>query len=107
MANDRMEQINELVKRALSEILQQELPDFFMSVTEVKTSKDLSYAKIWISAIQNEEQIVKECEKKGKEIRMQLSQKIKLKTTPYLHFVLDKTEKEAAKIDKLIEESKK
>ena len=55
MSSHRIERVNTLIRREISELIQQELRDprldEFVSVTEVDTSPDLKYAKIYVSSM--------------------------------------------------------
>lgn len=106
MANDRMDQINKLVKKEIAVILQRLFPDHIITVTQVNVSKDLSYGKVWISSTGDDEEFLKLCKREAKEIRKELSSKLVLRRVPYIQFVLDKTEKEASKIEKIFNQLK-
>lgn len=107
MANDRMDQIDKLIKKEVAAILQRLFPEFIITVTQVKVSKDLSYSKIWVSGTGDDEEFLKLCKHEAKEIRRELASKVVLRRVPYLQFVLDGTEKEASKIEKIFNEIKK
>lgn len=107
MANDRMDKIDELVKREVAVILQMLFPDYIITVTQVKVSKDLSFSKIWISSNGDDIELLKLCKLEAKEIRQKLAKNVVLRRVPYIQFVLDQTEKEADKIERLISDIKK
>ena len=54
----RIERVNNLIRREISELLQRQVKDprlgGFVTVTEVSTSADLKYAKIFVSRIGGE-----------------------------------------------------
>ena len=103
MASRRIEKIDELIKHQLAATLPNFLgPDIFYSITQVDVSPDLSHAKIWISSLENTEELVKQIQHSAKEIRQELASEIKIRKTPYLHFAPDNTSREAAKIEKII-----
>ena len=56
----RIERVNSLIRRELSDLLQHEVKDprfgSFVAVTEVSTSPDLKYAKIFISRLGSAEE---------------------------------------------------
>jgi len=56
----RIERINNLIRRELSELLQRQVKDprlgTFTAVTAVSTSPDLKYAKVFVSCISSEEE---------------------------------------------------
>lgn len=55
----RIERVNNLIRQEISELLQRQVKDprlgSFVAVTEVSTSPDLRYAKIFISRIGSDE----------------------------------------------------
>ena len=57
MAN-RIERVNNLIRQEISELLQRQVKDprlgNFITITEVSTSPDLRYAKVFISRIGSE-----------------------------------------------------
>ncbi len=86
-----MEKIDELVKREVSKQLLLAFPDSIISVTDVEVSKDLSYAKIWISSLNDIDQTVKACQALAPEITRTLASRIKAKRVPKLSFIADKS----------------
>jgi ribosome-binding factor A len=107
MANDRMDQVDKLVKKDVAVILQRLFPEYIVAVTQVKVSKDLSFSKIWIAGSGDTEELLKLVKREAKEIRRELAKKLVLRRIPYLQFILDNTELEADKIEKLFLEIKK
>lgn len=102
MANERMHKIDELIKNNISVVLQRLFPDEIISVTQTHVSKDLSFAKIWISSIKDIDKNVRICQNHAREIQYELSQKLTIRKIPKLYFVADKTEEKAQKIDDLL-----
>ena len=56
----RIERVNNLIRREVSELIQHEVRDprldSFIAVTEVATSSDLKYAKIFVSCISGKQE---------------------------------------------------
>ena len=56
----RIERVNRLIRQEISELLQRQVKDprlgNFVAVTEVSTSPDLKYAKVFVSQIGSEEE---------------------------------------------------
>jgi len=104
---ERMPQVDELVKQEIAKIILRLFPEEFITVTQVHVTKDLSFAKVWISSFKNVESSVKKCESKAKEIRQVLAGRISLRKVPSLHFVPDQTEEKAENIDRLLDKIKK
>ncbi|MBI1883707.1 MAG: 30S ribosome-binding factor RbfA [Chlamydiae bacterium] len=100
----RMPRVNELIHRELSDIFQRDLcnPRFGMvTVTEVRTSKDLRYAKVFYSVYGKKEQqeaATHFIESKASSMQRELGSRVSLRYTPTLQFLLDET---GDKIDRL------
>lgn len=106
MTVNRMDKIDELVKHEVAIELQSVFPEKIISVTQVEVSRDLSFAKVWIGSIDETENVVKECQHIAMEIQMVLAKKLIMRRVPKLRFYADNSSFEAAKIEKLIEETK-
>jgi ribosome-binding factor A len=73
-----------------------------VSIVQVKVSADLSYADVYLSAIEGVEPAIKFLKEKVPEIRSELASTQKLHRIPALRFHKDTTGEEGAKIDKLL-----
>ena len=107
----RIERVNTLIRREISELIQHELKDprldEFIAVTEVDTSPDLKYAKIYISAMsgqQEEQKILGILNSAAGFLRTTLANKVNLRYTPELHFIWDNSIEHGDKILRLIDE---
>ncbi len=107
MITDRMKKFDELVLKELSKELLERFPDLIFSLTQVHVSKDLSFAKIWVSSIEQPVELVEKFNQRAGDLRKTLSAKIVARRVPSLHFVVDDTEEKAAKIDQLFRELEK
>lgn len=114
MSISRTSRLNEEVKRIVGEIIQNELKDpripMLTSVTGVEVTKDLRYAKVYISVFGNEEEKAK-CLEGLKSaagfIRKEIGNKIKARYTPEIIFELDKSIEYGMHISKVLQEMKK
>lgn len=93
MAN-KEERIATLIRKNLSEIIQFELKNphlGFLSIPEVKVSKDISFAKIYVSFFfdKDKESGLEILEKSKGFIRSSLAKKMDTRRIPDLIFVLD------------------
>ena len=101
MANYRGGRINEEVKREVSNIIQNEIKDprltAMVSVTDVKVTRDLRYAKVFVSIF-------------GKNasgyIRKEIGQRINLRYNPQIIFELDDSINYGMHIEELIQRVK-
>lgn len=115
MSKYRMDQINSEIRKSLSEIINNDLrnPNIdyeVISVISVKTSTDLSQAKIFVSILAEDEKqkmVFNEIESSKSFIRKRLSEKMNLKNTPQLVFVHDKTIEHGQKIMSILDDLKK
>ncbi len=102
MVTNRMQKIDSLVLKILSEQLSFEFPGKFFSLTMVHVSKDLSFAKVWVSSVDDVDWLVKHFNAKASDLRHVLAKELVARKVPRLMFVADKTEDKAARIDELI-----
>ncbi len=107
----RIERVNTLIRREISELIQHELRDprldEFISITEVDTSPDLKIAKVYVSSIggqQEEKKILSVLRSAAGFLRTALAHKIKIRYTPELHFVWDNSIEHGDRILRLIDE---
>ena len=111
MTSFRIKQINELIQKILSEILQKEYQfpsDALVTILGVETSPDLLYSKIIVSVfpIGQGAEIIKYLEKEIFGIQQSLNKKLVMRPIPKIRFELDTTEFEAEKIEKILGEIK-
>ena len=109
MKRRRPEIVGDEMQKVISSIISMRLKDprvpFMTSVTGVKMSSDLSHATVFIS-VYGDEKTKKDAmdalEHAKGFIRYEAVQEIKLRIAPELHFKLDNTLDEAARMDALI-----
>ena len=108
----RLGRVNEELMKAISHIITYELknPDVtgMISVTRVKATPDLKYAKIYVSIL-NSKNIKKTMEglkESAGFIRSQVAKTINLRITPELIFEIDDSLEYGEKIEKILKELK-
>ncbi|MGK0270539.1 MAG: ribosome-binding factor A [Cocleimonas sp.] len=112
----RTDRIGEQIKRELSMLIRNEIKDprvSMVSILDVEVTKDLSKAKVFFDALNQEEH--EACEKGLNNaagfLRRELGRAIKLRSTPALVFIYDDTEQRAndlsVMIDKAVSSDKK
>ena len=107
---ERIDRINQQVKRELGRIIQQELSDprlEFVTITEVDVSRDLRNARIRFSVLGEESKA--QAAQQGLEgargvIRKLLSQSMKLRYTPELFFIYDQSVEMSVRIEETLKE---
>lgn len=111
MSTRRIERINSLLKEVISEVIRQDLKNHtlatdLISVTEVDTSKDLRYAKVYISLIESDpvkrESVIEALQKSAGLIAVLSSKKVILRYFPSLTFKLDNSLDKYMHIDSLL-----
>ena len=114
MPNYRSGRINEEVKREISILLREEVKaprlNAMISVTEVKVTKDLSYAKVYVSIFAKSEEEKKSnfdaLKNAAGFIRKEIAHRVNLRQSPQILFELDETIDYAMHIDSIIEKTK-
>jgi ribosome-binding factor A len=105
----RLKRINDRIRQELSEMLVKgEIHDPRLegiSITDVKVDHELSYAEIYISAIEGivrSKEVLSALETASGFLRKSLSERIELRTFPRLRFHWDITPERADHIEQLI-----
>ena len=108
--NNRINRIDEEYKKELSNIKDRELKDpnitGLISVTKVKVSTDLKYAKVYVSIMgaKNLQETMKGLKNASGYIRTELAKRINLRNTPEITFEIDDSIEYGAKIDNILKE---
>ncbi len=106
----RLGRIEEEYKKELSQIIGYELKNpnvtGLISVTKVKVTNDLKYAKIYVSILnsKNIKETIAGLKKSAGYIRSELARRVNLRNTPELIFELDDSLEYGAKIDSILKE---
>ena len=114
MANYRGGRINEEVRKEISVIIRDEIKDprmtSMVSITSVKVSKDLKYAKVFVSIFGKNEEEKNETFAALKSasgyVRREVGQRMNLRNTPQIIFELDDSISYSMRIEELIEKVK-
>lgn len=92
----RIEQVNSLIRQELSQLLQSQVKDprlaDFVAVTEVVTSHDLKYAKVFVSRVGSEEEkreVLNALTSAAGFFRRELAKRLRLRNIPVLSFRWD------------------
>lgn len=108
--NNRIGRIDEEYRKELSQILGYELKNpnvtGMISVTKVKVTPDLKYAKVFVSILnsKNIKETMEGLKKSSGFIRTELAKRINLRNTPELIFEIDDSMEYGAKIDSILKE---
>jgi len=108
----RPERVSELIRQAVGAFLTGEVRDpriGFVTVIGVEVSPDLSHANVRVSVMGSDEEKVKSLEglaSAARYLRAQLAKELPLRTSPELHFHLDRGIEHAQRIDRVLKELK-
>lgn len=108
---ERRDRLSEVLKKEVAVLLSKNL-DFgrqvLITVSRVELATDLSEARIYVSVLPDEfsEKVLKALRRKVGYFQKIINKLVNIKRTPKLVFLEEKMIKEAAKIDKLLDEIK-
>ena len=106
----RLGRVNEELMKAISHIITYELknPDVtgMISVTRVKATPDLKYAKVYVSILnpKSVEETMKGLKESAGFIRSQVAKTVNLRNTPELVFEYDDSIENGEKIDNILKQ---
>ena len=95
MASNRIGRINEEIRKALAGLLRTvkdpRVTESMLTITHVDTTSDLRYARVYISALncRDEKGLMKGLKSASGYLRHELGQKVDLRYTPELQFIMD------------------
>ena len=92
MSHKRPERIADTIQRVLADLLRDQVRDpsvGFVTITEVRVSRDRKYARVYVSAIQDRESCVRGLNRAARFLRRGLASRAGLRFAPELRFVID------------------
>jgi ribosome-binding factor A len=114
MKKRRTDRLNSLLKEVISEVIKRDVKNRKISdlitVTKVEITKDLHFAKVFISVIgtkEEKEKNIKELEKASGFISSQAAKKVTMRYFPSLTFKLDDSVDKFMQIEKVLQDIKK
>lgn len=108
--SNRFERIGEEYKKEISNIINYKLKNpnvtGLISVTKVKVTNDLKYAKVYVSILnsKNLKETLAGLKKSSGFIRSELARSVNLRNTPEIIFELDDSLEYGARIDSILKE---
>ena len=108
MKSVRIERINSEIQKAISYIIDNEVRDpqidAIISVSNVETTPDLSYCRVFITSIgtTSSDEVLNRIKGAAGFIRGRLSKMIKLRITPRLEFLKDESVEYASNIESIL-----
>jgi ribosome-binding factor A len=112
MKMNRLERVNQLIKRELANIFLKELDlpsGVFATITKVETSKTLEHCTVFVSVFPEKKanSVLKQIESKIFDIQKKLDKKLKMKFVPKISFKKEENLERAAKIEGLFHQLEK
>jgi ribosome-binding factor A len=109
MASDRMRRVDEAIRQVVGDAVASDLKDprvGFVTVTDVRTSADLSHARVYVSVLGEAE--VRAATMDGLQsahgyLQGRIAGELHLKRTPTLEFAYDDTTDRAMRLDELLD----
>ena len=107
----RKDRGSEQVRRELAELIRTELKDpriGMVSITEVEVTPDYAHAKVYFSTLAGSEHlapVLEGLQQASGFLRRELGKRIRIHTTPQLHFVFDPSLERGADLSRLIEKA--
>lgn len=107
----RKDRVNEQIRRELAELIRAEVKDprvGMVSITEVEVTPDYAHARVYFSTLVGEDKIAEVqlgLQKASGFLRRELGRRVRIHTTPQLHFIHDTSLERGADLSKLIDEA--
>ena len=107
----RKDRVSEQIRRELAELIRSEIKDprvGMVSVTDVEVTPDYAHAKVYFSTMAGRESVdavLEGLQKASGFLRRELGKRIRIHTTPQLHFVFDQSLERGADLSKLIQKA--
>ena len=108
---DRTRRVAELIRRALADIIRDQLPDHglgLLSITATEVTRDLSRATVFISLLgeeEDQERVTKILNEESSALRHELSRTLNLRHTPEIKFRYDLSVERGVRLSRLIDNS--
>jgi ribosome-binding factor A len=107
----RSSRVVEQIKRELAELIRLEVKDprvGFVTITDVEITADYAHAKVFFSSLKGQdgaEEIQEGLRRASSFLRRELGRRVRIHTTPELHFVYDNSMEEGSRMSALIDKA--
>lgn len=107
----RSSRVVEQIKRELAELIRLEVKDprvGFITITDVEITPDYAHAKVFFSSLQGKDaadEIQEGLRRASSFLRRELGRRVRIHTTPELHFVYDNSMEEGSRMSALIDKA--
>lgn len=105
---DRTQRLGQLLKEEISRLLHREVKDSrigSVTITDVEVTRDLMQATVYVQVSGDDErkgEALAGLSSAGGFIRSRLGRELRIRRVPELHFVIDRTQERAARINELL-----
>jgi ribosome-binding factor A len=109
VSGDRMRRVDEAIREVLSDAVGHDLKDpriGFVTVTDVKTSPDLSRSKVYVTVLGNQEErdiALAGLQSARGVLQRRVASELRMKRTPTLDFIYDVTTDRAMRMEELLD----
>jgi ribosome-binding factor A len=106
----RSQRVVEQIRRELAELIRTEVKDprvGFITLTDVEITPDYAHAKVFFTSMTGEESvpgILVGLRRASGFLRRELGRRVRIHTTPELHFVYDRSVEEGSRMSRLIDD---
>lgn len=106
----RSQRVAEQIRRELAELIRLEVKDprvGFITLTDVEITPDYAHAKVFFTSMSGEEgleDILAGLRRASGFLRRELGRRVRIHTTPELHFHYDKSVEQGSRLSQLIDE---
>lgn len=107
----RSARVAEQIKRELAELIQLEVKDprvGLVSLTDVEITPDYAHAKVFFTSMRGEEDLdatLAGLQRASGFLRRELQRRVRIHTTPELHFVYDRSVEQGSRLSALIDKA--
>ena len=106
----RSQRVVEQIRRELAELIRLEVKDprvGFITLTDVEITPDYAHAKVYFTSMTGEAdvpEILQGLRRASGFLRRELGRRVRIHTTPELHFHYDRSVEQGSRLSKLIDE---
>lgn len=106
----RSQRVTGQIRRELAELIRLEVKDprvAMVTLTDVEITPDYAHAKVYFSTLAGEEgapEVLEGLRRASGFLRRELGRRVRIHTTPELHFVFDSSLEQGARMSSLIDE---
>lgn len=106
----RTDRVSAELRREIGMLIHQAVRDGLVpeiSVSDVEVTRDFAHATVWFTSLKNDDAApaLVALKELARDLRKQLSQRVRLRTTPELHFKYDASIEQGERIEQLLRDA--